>query len=337
MELILLGVGVFMLILAGAAAFLGWDNYNEKLHPIAKVVIPVLVGVALVSCVASTGVRVVDAQEVGVVYHTVGANSTNNLEVVPAGVQIITPIVDRFYKYNLSQHSVELIGEGDNDSTGAIRSITSDGQQIRTDVTVIFQLRNDKVIDLHRQWQYSYIDGVIVPETRAAVRNVTNRFTAEQIYSSGRDELEAEVVSAVKQEIEEYGLFIVTDVLVRDISFTPEFTEAVEQKQIQEQTAQQAENKIREIEAEADQKRAEAQGLADAAVIAAQGRAEARIIEAEAEAQALEEIAGALESNPDLLQYTYIKELGDNVEIIILPNNSPYLFDFNSLTGATPN
>lgn len=337
MELILLGVGVFMLILAGAAAFLGWDNYNEKLHPIAKVVIPVLVGVALVSCVASTGVRVVDAQEVGVVYHTVGANSTNNLEVVPAGVQIITPLADRFYTYDLSQHSVELIGAGDGDNTGYVRSISSDGQQVNLDITVIFQLKPDKIAQVHRQWQHNYTNGVIIPETRAAVRNVANKFTAEGIYSGSRDELESQIATMVKREIEEYDLFIVTDVLVRDISFTPEFTEAVEKKQIQEQTAKEAQNKIVEIEAEADQKRAEAQGLADAAVIAAQGRAEARIIEAEAEAQALEEIAGALESNPDLLQYTYIKELGDNVEIIILPNNSPYLFDFNSLTGATPN
>ena len=93
---------------------------------------------------------------------------------------------------------------------------------------------------------------------------------------------------------------------------------------------------------EAEQARQVAQGSADAVVIAAEGAAKARLIQAEAEATALQQIGDALKDNPDLLQYTYVQKLGPDVQVMLVPANSPYLFQLPSLPGAatvttTPN
>jgi len=36
------------------------------------------------------------------------------------------------------------------------------------------------------------------------------------------------------------------------------------------------------------------------------------------------------------VQYEYVQNLADNVSIILLPSNSPFLFDFNELTSTLP-
>ncbi len=42
-----------------------------------------------------------------------------------------------------------------------------------------------------------------------------------------------------------------------------------------------------------------------------------------------------LKQNPALLQWRYIENLSDNVQLILIPSNSPYLFDLQSLMDAT--
>jgi hypothetical protein len=46
-----------------------------------------------------------------------------------------------------------------------------------------------------------------------------------------------------------------------------------------------------------------------------------------------------LSQNPDLLKWRYVDTLADNVEMILLPSNSPFLFDVQQLmdnAGSTP-
>ncbi len=66
-------------------------------------------------------------------------------------------------------------------------------------------------------------------------------------------------------------------------------------------------------------------------MIEAEGRAEARIIEADAERQALELIASALADNQDLLTYQYINELAPGIQVMLVPNNAPYLLPLPTL------
>ena len=95
---------------------------------------------------------------------------------------------------------------------------------------------------------------------------------------------------------------------------------AIEQKQVAQQQAQEAEFRVQQREQEAEQQRALARGEADAARIRAEG-----------EAAALELINRQLSQNPLLIQWRYIETLSDNVQMILLPADSPFLFDLQNL------
>jgi regulator of protease activity HflC (stomatin/prohibitin superfamily) len=126
------------------------------------------------------------------------------------------------------------------------------------------------------------------------------------------------------------------DFILRNITFSPEYAASVEQKQVAEQQAQQAAFVVDQRRQEAEQARQVAQGQADAVVINSQGAADARIIEAKAEAQALQLIADALKNNDNLLLYQYISQLAPGVQVMLVPNDNPYLLSLPTLPTATP-
>lgn len=131
------------------------------------------------------------------------------------------------------------------------------------------------------------------------------------------------------------GLKLVNFIL-RNITFSPEYAASVGQKQVAEQQAQQAAFVVEQRRQEAEQARQVAQGQADAVVINAQGAADARIIQAQAEAQALQLIAAALQNNDNLLLYQYINQLAPGIQVMLVPNDNPYLLTLPTLPSATP-
>ncbi|HEX2698100.1 MAG TPA: hypothetical protein VHM28_10360, partial [Anaerolineales bacterium] len=114
-----------------------------------------------------------------------------------------------------------------------------------------------------------------------------------------------------------------TSFLLRNIRFSDQYAQAVEQKQIAEQQALQAKLVVEQKKQEAEQARQVAQGQADAAVIAAKGAADARVIQAQAEAQANDLLNKSL--TPQLLQYQYILKLSPNVQTIFIPSGNQFI------------
>jgi regulator of protease activity HflC (stomatin/prohibitin superfamily) len=147
--------------------------------------------------------------------------------------------------------------------------------------------------------------------------------------------MEALVTAELEKKLAENELLL-TDFILRDLHFSEEYAAAVEQKQIAEQQAQQAKFVVEQRKQEAEQARQQAQGLADSAVIRASGAAEARIIEANAEASALEAIAAALADKPELLSYQYITKISPGIQVMLVPNNAPYLLPLPTLETAGP-
>ena len=69
-------------------------------------------------------------------------------------------------------------------------------------------------------------------------------------------------------------------------------------------------------------------------MIEAEGRAKARVIEAEAEQEALNLIAEALRNNPDLITFEYIQKLSPGIQVMLVPNDNPFLLPLPSLEGS---
>ena len=88
---------------------------------------------------------------------------------------------------------------------------------------------------------------------------------------------------------------------------------------------------------EAQTAQTQAQGRANAAIAAAEGEAQSIEIRAKAQAEALRLVSEQIAANPSLIQYQYVQNLSDNVQLILLPSNSPFLFDLNSLSQGALN
>ncbi len=292
-----------------------------------------LVGSAFLASL-NAGLVLVQPNEVGVVFRQTASGDAALREPLQPGLKWVVPFIDQVIIYDVGQQNVDMVGSVEaaqsRGTRPAVRAITKDGQQINMDVTVIFRVDATKINQVHRNWRNTYIDGFIVPQARSEVRNAVSLYGAEEIYSGGRATLENQIVEALRPVLEREG-FLLTDVLIRDISFSEQFTDAIEQKQIAEQEAQRAAFRVQQAQQEAEQARVEAQGRADAAVIAAEGDAQATVIRAQAQAEALELINELLRENPNLIQWQYINTLGEKVRLIIIPSNSPFLFDLQRL------
>ncbi len=216
-------------------------------------------------------------------------------------------------------------------ATTSISARTADGQEVLIDSSVIYAVDPNQVIQIHIDWQDRYSSDLIRPLSRGAIRDAVSQFGIEEVYSSKRSELRAMISDEMSKKMEENGLVLV-DFVLRNITFSPEYAASVEQKQIAEQTAQQARFVVEQRKQEAEQARQVAQGQADAAVIQSKGQAEARLIQARAETDALNLFSAALKDNPELLNYTFINKIGAGVQTVFLPNDVPYL-----LPLPTPN
>jgi regulator of protease activity HflC (stomatin/prohibitin superfamily) len=222
-------------------------------------------------------------------------------------------------------------GEGQKAGDDAISARTADGQEIKIDASVIYYVDQDKVVTVHINWQKRYTEELVRPLVRGVIRDAVSQFGVAEVYSTRRSDLQTMITDQLNKRLADNGLAL-QEFILRDISFSPEYAASVEQKQIAEQQAQQAKFVVESKRQEAEQARQIAQGQADAAVITAKGAAEARLIQADAEAKSLNLIAGALENNQELLNYQYITKMSPNVQVMMVPNNTPFLLPFPQYT-----
>jgi len=293
--------------------------------------------VALVLSTVSAGLVFIEPQERGVVISAIDPKGYREQALDP-GLHWVIPFAESVVRYPISRQTYTMsikTSEGQLEGDDSIEARTSDGQKVLVDASIIFAVDPTKVVDVHITWQDRYDRDLVRAQARGVIRDAVSQFGVAEVYSTKRFELVDLVSSELDEKLTDNGLILV-DFVLRNISFSQEYADSVEQKQIAEQLAQQGKFVVEQKKQEAEQARQTAQGQADAAVIEAQGRADARLIEAEAEAKALELVAAAIEGNPDLLTYQYINQITPNIDVMLLPNDSPFLFPLPEVGPTSP-
>lgn len=133
------------------------------------------------------------------------------------------------------------------------------GLSIHMDVTVRFNPLPDKIGYIYEKFNVDYVNVLVVPEIRSAVRQVMGRFTAEEIYSTKR----AEVESTIKAEAEKVLLannVNMVALLIRSIVLPDQIRIAIESKLQQEQEALAYQFRLDKEKSEAERKRIAAEG-----------------------------------------------------------------------------
>lgn len=258
-------------------------------------------------------------------------------EPLGSGLHWVVPLAEHAVLYPRYWQTYTMSHTARDDATGNANPIvtrTLDNQEVTIDVSVIFRLDPERLVDIHRYWQERYRDDLLRPLVRAYLRREVSGYTVDEVNSSQRNRMEQGLDATVKAGAAEQGL-VVMDVLLRNIAFSPEYARSVEQKQVAEQGQQMREYQARQIEnlARGQASRIEIVARADAEAIRvrAEGRAQARLIQARAEAEALTLLAAALRGKQNLLTYRYIERLSPNVKAVVLPNDLPLIFPLPDL------
>lgn len=176
----------------------------------------------------------------------------------------------------------------------SLNALTQDGLPLSLDLSVRFHVDPDNVWKLHQQIGPDFVDKVVRPQSRSIARMAFAEYPVIDIYSGKRqiilDQIQKELSAKFRQ-----NYLILDEVLLRDIRFPAEFQNAIEQKQVAQQQAQQMVFELQRAEAEKQQK----------------------ILEAQGEAGAIRKRAEALAQNPLLVQYEYIKRLPPDARMLV--------------------
>ncbi|MGE5220865.1 MAG: SPFH domain-containing protein [Omnitrophica WOR_2 bacterium] len=303
--------------------------------------IPAILVVAVAAALltsASAGLVFIQPQERGVVISALSPIGYRE-QALGAGLHWIVPFFENVKTYPISKetYTMSIAGsEGQVQGDDSVAARTLDGQEIFVDASVIYQIDPAKVVQVHITWQDRYTDQLVRPLVRGVIRDIVSQLRVDEVVSTKRMAMTQQITDQMAKRLEDNGLKL-ADFVLRNITFSKEYAASVEQKQIAEQQAQQAKFVVESKRQEAQQAIETSKGAAESVKIRADGDAQARLIQAGAEAKALQMIADALNNNPDLLTYNYINKLAPGIQVMLVPNNTPYLLPLpgNLASGGT--
>lgn len=287
--LILIGLAFFALRFRKSGAMSRVTQSGEIRDPtaarLAGLAAPVLFILALVVLLFGMFVTI----EPGQVGIQVLFGSTQS-DVLESGIHIINPLVNvvrmdtRTQAYTMSGKESEGQVKGDD----AIQVLSSDGLTLTLEVTVQYHLSSPSAPKVYSLVGLDYVEKVVRPEIRSALRDAAVNYQATDLYASKRDNYTRQVKDKLIAAFQSRGI-VLENVLLRDILLPEKIRTAIDEKIAAEQESQKMQYVLQRERQEADRKRVEAAGISDAQKI----------------------IAGSLTNQ--YLQYNYISTLKDLV------------------------
>lgn len=141
--------------------------------------------------------------------------------------------------------------------------LDKNGLSLNIDVSVRFNPDYDKIGFLHEIFGKDYINQLVIPEVRSSVRQVAGRYTAEEIYSTMRKEVEDAIIQETSLVLKNNNIQMKA-LLIRSINLPAKIKTAIESKLQQEQEALAYQFRLEKEKSEAERKRIAAEGEATA-------------------------------------------------------------------------
>lgn len=234
-----------------------------------KKMILLLLGTILLSSCSK-----VPAGYVGVKVYTLGNNKGVDSETLGVGRYFLW-VNEELYLFPTFQQNHSWIG------SNSFSFSTKDGMKVNSDIGITFSFDKtqiDQVFQKYRLGVEEIIDLPLKNSVRDALNRVSSKYSIESVYG----EEKSEIIKEVKEIV--YDKFIPEGIIIEDIYwlgqpiFPQNVIDSINSKVEADQSAQRAENQLREAEAEAKKKIATAQGDADSLLIKARAEAEANEI-----------------------------------------------------------
>lgn len=141
--------------------------------------------------------------------------------------------------------------------------LSKDGLSIAIDVSLRFRPDPEKIGYLYRAFKNSYVESLIRPELRSAVRQIIGQYTPEELYATKRQEIETRIQEAIRKVLDENHVELKA-LLFRSIKLPAMIKTAIEQKLTAEQESEKYEFLIEKEQKEAERRRIDAEGKAAA-------------------------------------------------------------------------
>ncbi|PWK26707.1 regulator of protease activity HflC (stomatin/prohibitin superfamily) [Arcicella aurantiaca] len=252
MFLIFLGIVVLMAGFAINTPSLTFSRFSRP----AKVV----GGVFIVLGLLSSGIKQIDAGEVGVqsLFGNVGQSTLSS------GLNFVNPLakIETFdiktQNYTMSAVHDEGLKEGDD----AIRVLTADGLEVVIDLTVLYKVIPSETPKILKEIGVDYQNKIVRPITRTKIRDNAVYYDAVSLYSTKRDEFQNRIFKSIEGNFKSRGLLL-EQLLIRNINLPTSVKQSIESKINAEQDAQKMQFVLQKEKQEAERKRVEAQGIAD--------------------------------------------------------------------------
>jgi regulator of protease activity HflC (stomatin/prohibitin superfamily) len=180
-------------------------------------------------------------------------------EVLPEGTHLVNP-----FKGNntMSIRTQEL------KETASVPS--DEGLVMTLDTSLLFRLNPERAADVFQKIGPTYVDVVVEPNMRSAIRSVTAAHSASALYTGGREEVAQKIHEELVRQLGSRGVEV-QSVLLRDIQLPQMLKSSIEAKQQAEQDSLRMAFVLQKEKQEADRKRIEAQGVRDFQTTVSQG------------------------------------------------------------------
>jgi len=305
---------VFGILIMGALIAqrekLGSGGFNAWLRGKKGLAAWALVGVIVVALIVQSLVTV-QAGTVGVVKRLGAVRQ----ELKP-GLHMIVPFVDRVVIFPTLKKNYEASDSPQSSMADypdiIVSALTSDGQQIKVGLTARFMIEPGKAAWILQNLgsEREYVEKVVKTEIRGSGRRVPTKFAAYDLYTKKSYEAQQTLFDEIAPKFQENGL-ILDEIVIRNITFTPEYAKTLEEKQIALENITTEKNKLEQ----------------------AKIRKEQQIVAAEGDAKSIEIRQAALTKNPTIIQWEFVQKLAPNVQWGIMPDKVIPVIDFRNMTG----
>ena len=170
---------------------------------------------------------------------------------------------------------------------------SSDLQQVKMEVHVLFRVPERSVVKIFQEYAGEPFDNLIAPRVQEAIKEVAASMSAEQIVKR-REEVKIGALDLARKKIGSDFLDVV-DLVLYNMTLSPELEQAIELKMVQEQEAEKA--KFTQLKAQIE---------ADTAIIRAKG-----------EAEAIQVRGQALRDNPDFIRLQILQNWNGRSPLVV--------------------
>ena len=243
MTFILLGIFIIIAIVVLGQKFPQLQNLRWWL------VIPVIL-----LFLAFSAVKIVPAGHVGIVVLFGKVQSA-----IPEGLHFVNPLA-----------SVELMSVRTQEIFEHAEAPSKEGLNVVIEVSCLYHLISEDAARVYRQLGPRYEQVVVKTQFRSAIRGITVRHEAKDLYTSSREMITNEIYEDLAGDLRKRGIEV-EKILLRRMQLPKSIEEAINSKLAADQEAQRMRFILDKERQEAERKRIEAQGIQDFQRIVSQG------------------------------------------------------------------